>query len=294
MTDRDSPTGGLLESDRGEIALLGWLLLLPVVLVATLGFGAFLWWYGIDDLLAELRTAPARHSGLGSLVAIIEVALIPLTAMLAGWTRLGAERIQGLRNTWIGPWLPLLMAASIAGLATYTWWTIVSPHPGFGSDEFGWPRLLGGTLVVALTIIWLPLFPRVVAILSGMIAGPIVVALIGYTIFDSILANSGSQSCNSDVCGLGAVPRSAFAAQFGFFVLLGRRLSLWWAVSVGVTTILAVATGDGGVGVLWVVLLTGWSLVGLSAVAQLQARPATCFVVCALVAGGLAVSGARF
>ncbi|MCY4618281.1 MAG: hypothetical protein OXD50_06975 [Chloroflexi bacterium] len=274
--------------------LVGWLLLLSVVLAATHAFGVYLAAYGANDLLEWLPHAPAGDAGIHSLVAVIEVALMPLTALVAAWTRFGAERIRGLRDTGIGPWLPLIMAISIIGLATYMWWTLVSPQPGSRSDGFGLPRWFGAALAVAFTVIWLPLFPRVTSILAGMIAGPIVVALFGYIFYGSVFADHGSKLCNHESCGIEALIATIFAAQLGFFVLVRHKLSLLWIASVGGTLTFALATNSEGVGLLSLVLLFVWVPIGLALVGQLKARPALCFVVSALVAGGLAVSGARF
>ncbi|MXX93204.1 MAG: hypothetical protein F4Y63_07120 [Chloroflexi bacterium] len=283
-----------------EIDLIGWLLLVTVALAAALMFGMVVSYYGVDHLLGELRNTPARHSGIQSLASVMEVLLIPLSAFVAGGTRLGSDWIQGVRDGRLGPWLPLLLAASIVGLATYVWWTLVSLQPGSGADEFGPARWLGAALAVAFPFVWLPLFPRLTWMLAGMIAGPAVVALAGYTFFGAVFVESGSQLCSHESCGVSALIVSLFGGQLGLFVLFRNKLSLLWAASVGVTTLIMVATGKGDIGLVWVALLAGWVLVlivvGLASVArvQIRAKPTSCFVVCALVAGGLAVSGARF
>ena len=113
--------------------------------------------------------------------------VIPLSAIAAAHLRIGAVRIIALRASRCGPYLPLLMAGSAVGLITYLVWSWTTPLSTVGPDEFGVARWLGTVLAAAFTIIWLPLFPRVTATLAGMIAGPALVAIVGYTFFASCM-----------------------------------------------------------------------------------------------------------
>ena len=118
-----------------------------------------------------------------------ELAIIPLTAIAATKWRFAANRLQTFRASGFGPFLPLLLAATLFGLMTYLRWSWLTPLNAFGPDEFGVVRWLGTALAAAFTMIWLPLFPRITATLAGMIAGPAVFAVIGYTFLGSYMMN---------------------------------------------------------------------------------------------------------
>ena len=71
-------------------------------------------------------------------------------------------------------------------LCAYLAWSWRTPLTTFGPEsQFGVVRWLGTALAAAFTVVWLPLFPRVMATLAGMIAGPALFALVGYTFFGS-------------------------------------------------------------------------------------------------------------
>ena len=149
------------------VEALGWVVLL--VLLA-----AVMWWFGglmangIDNLLHTRRL----YDWTGARLPGIELAIVPLTAVAASRLRFGVDRILALRGSRVGPWLPLLMAASLFGLVAYLVWTWTSPPAAYWlQPEFGRLRRLGVVLLAGFSWVWLPLFPRVTATLAGMIAG---------------------------------------------------------------------------------------------------------------------------
>ena len=154
---------------------LGWLALLLLLVAVMFVFGATFLGVGIDYRLHHVDW-PAVRPG-------IELTVIPFTALTAAHLRIGADRIIALRASRCGPYLPLLMAGSAVGLITYLVWSWATPLNSFGPDEFGVVRWLATVLAAAFTIIWLPLFPRVTATSAGMIAGPALIAIVGYTFF---------------------------------------------------------------------------------------------------------------
>ena len=165
------------------VEALGWVVLL--VLLA-----AVMWWFGgelangIDNFF---RLGPGYTYAKVTLPGI-ELAIVPLTAVTASRLRFGVARILALRASRVGALLPLLMAASLFGLVAYLVWTWMSPQAAFGSLlEFGWLRWLGVVLLAGFTWVWLPLVPRVTATLAGMIAGPALFAIIGYSFFGSCM-----------------------------------------------------------------------------------------------------------
>ncbi len=159
------------------VEALGWVVLL--VLLA-----AVMWWFGglmangIDNLLHTRRL----YDWTGARLPGIELAIVPLTAVAASRLRFGVDRILALRGSRPGPWLPLLMAASLFGLVAYLVWTWTSPPAAYWlQPEFGRLRRLGVVLLAGFGWVWLPLFPRVTATLAGMIAGTALFAIIGYS-----------------------------------------------------------------------------------------------------------------
>ncbi len=144
-----------------------------------------MWMFSFVGALALDETL--HRSGWTAKLAGTELAIIPLTAIAATKWRFAANRLRTFRASDIGPFLPLLLAATLFGLMTYLHWSWVTPLNAFGPDEFGVVRWLGTALAAAFTMIWLPLFPRITATLAGMIAGPAVFAVIGYTFFGSYM-----------------------------------------------------------------------------------------------------------
>ena len=154
---------------------LGWVLLLLVL-------AAFMWVLGVTvNRFEEFLDRSASEAALPG----IELTVVPLAALAAARLRFGVDRILALRASRVGPWLPLLMAASLFGLAAYLAWTWeFFVRPVYGVElEFGPLRWLGIALAAGFTWVWMPLFPRITATLAGMIAGPALFALIGYSFF---------------------------------------------------------------------------------------------------------------
>ena len=175
------------------VELLGMAALLVLLAFVMWGFsvaGAFALDYTLHRALWTAKLAGT------------ELAIIPLTAIAATKWRFAANRLQTFRASDIGPFLPLLLAATLFGLMTYLRWSWLTPLNAFGPDEFGVVRWLGTALAAAFTMIWLPLFPRITATLAGMIAGPAVFAVIGYTFLGSYMRNPGLSQLESWV-GIG-------------------------------------------------------------------------------------------
>ena len=159
-------------------------------LMLLLVLGGAMWWFGglmaigIDNLLSGDNGYMWHRTTLPG----IELSVIPLAAVASARLRVGADRILALREIHAGPLLPLLMAASMAGLTAYLVWTWDSPGAIFGSQhEFGPLRWLGVSLLAGFTWLWTPLFPRLTATLAGMVAGPALFAVIGYAFFSSCM-----------------------------------------------------------------------------------------------------------
>ena len=207
------------------VEALGWVVLL--VLLA-----AVMWWFGglmangIDNLLHTRRL----YDWTGARLPGIELAIVPLTAVAASRLRFGVDRILALRGSRVGPWLPLLMAASLFGLVAYLVWTWMSPQAAFGSLlEFGRLRWLGLVLLAGFTWVWRPLFPRVTATLAGMIAGPALFAVIGYSFVPECMPERVIWE-RSYAAGL------IFASSFAMFVWAGGALWLRARARTGTET----------------------------------------------------------
>ena len=157
---------------------LGLILLLSVLVLVVIYFsmfGAFL----LDDTLhGHVADWRATRPGL-------ELVIVPLAACVAARQRFLESRLKSFRESGVGPYLALLMAATLAGLCAFLAWSWRTPLTTLGPDDFGIVRWLGTALAAGFTIIWLPLFPRVTATLAGMIGGPALFAVIGYTFLGS-------------------------------------------------------------------------------------------------------------
>lgn len=160
------------------------LLLLTLILV--------MWWFGalgavlLDDTLHHHYEWPTTLPG-------VELVIVPLAAIAAARWQFAADWLTSLRATGLGPSLALLMAMTLVGLFAFLVWSWASPLTTFGPvPEFGVLRWLGTGLGVAFAMVWLPLFPRVTATLAGMIVGPALFALVGYTLGADMRIDSGS------------------------------------------------------------------------------------------------------
>ena len=263
------------------VRVLGWVALVLVLVALVLLFSGYLAGRGIDEILHPPpweRRAPLTG---------IELTIVPLSAIAAAWLRPGADRIGAVCETRAGPALPLLMAVALAGLVAYLAWTWLQPVD-FGPDRFGSVRWLGTGLAAAFTIIWLPLFPRLMATLAGMIAGPAIFAGIGYTFFNSFLTSPPLSPY--EACPLILV-FPILAVQIGHLLLSGvnfRALAIVLSVFVMLFFVPSQMTfilfGLTSLGVALRALLTG---------ARLQAHPLSCAAVAGALAAGLAVIAAR-
>lgn len=171
-------------SDLGAIESNG-LFLLLLLLVAF----AWIFWLlaGLDEY-EDLRAL--GHGGLNFLEERIWFAIVPLAAVAARWSRFGADRLLALRSSRIKPWLPLLMAVSLFGMAVWFHATgMVSVPPEFEAehryDILNW---LAVVLAGAVTWLWLPLFPRITATLAGMCAALALIAFVVHPLFGSCWA----------------------------------------------------------------------------------------------------------
>ena len=268
-----------------RLQFLGWILLVLVVLAVTYTFGLFLAARGVDNLLHHFpeRSSHSRLTG-------IELTIVPLSAIAAAWLRPGADRIRALRETWAGPWLPLRMAATLVGLCAWLAWSWHLPQASFGPDQFGYARWLGTALAAAFTIFWLPLFPRVAAILAGMIAGPAIFAGLGYLFFESFLTMPVTDCYESD-CVIVPAFFTFLALGIGFVLLSGHIILFSVLILAGLILLFLLPT------LLSLPLLAILGLLGLLAwltERRFSAHPLMCAVVSGALAVGLAVLGARF
>ena len=284
-----------IRRDAEELAqYVGWVALVVVGIAVTYTFGLFLAAGGVHNFLHHFPEG-SSHSRLTG----IELAIVPLSAIAAAWLRPGADRIRALRETRSGPWLPLRMAATLAGLIAYLVWSWLLPQASFGPDGFGYARWAGTALAAALTIFWLPLFPRLTAILAGMIAGPTIFAGLGYLFFESFLTMAQEDCYES--CGFGAFVYAFLALEIGFLLLI--KTNAEWTNLYIVGSIASIIASffflpNAFDAILLLALLLGL-LLSVAALAlredsRLQAHPLTCAVVSGALALGLAVLGASF
>ncbi|MCY4620093.1 MAG: hypothetical protein OXD50_16295 [Chloroflexi bacterium] len=160
-----------------ELVGMGMLLLVLILVMWLFGMsGAFL----LDDVLHHAPGLQATRPG-------IELVVVPLIAIAAARWRWGADRILTLRWSGAVYFLPALMCASLVGLITYLLWSWMTPLTTVGPNEFGLVRWLGTALAALFVVLWLPLFPRITATLAGMIAGPALLALVGYSFSGSFM-----------------------------------------------------------------------------------------------------------
>ena len=118
---------------------LGLILLLSVLVLVVIYFsmfGAFL----LDDTLhGHVADWRATRPGL-------ELVIVPLAACVAARQRFLESRLKSFRESGVGPYLALLMAATLAGLCAYLAWSWRTPLTTVGPDDFGIVRWLGTAL----------------------------------------------------------------------------------------------------------------------------------------------------
>jgi len=283
MPNFDALTEQVLRAKRPGLELASWIVLVPVFLGVVLVYALNLAFGGVDAVLSELD-----YPHNDPLLASVELAVFVLTSIAVAWLAPLSTRIRSLREIRLGSVLPLLMAASLAGFLAYLVWSTGYPQASVGPDDFGFTRWLGTTLAVAIPLFWMPLFPRLTAILSGMIAGALIFALFGYTFFESSLSHG-------DECGLGPVLYSFLAILTGFSMLSG----IGWLKLTPVCAALALSVASSDLAATLVVVAIFLVLsVGLALISLLHrpmtARPLPCAVVSASLAMGLCVLGADF
>ena len=287
MADSDPWIDQALHSERPAVEQASWIVLVLVAAGILWLSGSFLVYYGVDDLLSELQNYRG-DGGIAALQASIEYVVIPLAAITAMWMRLGTDKIRAVRDTWVGPYLPLFMAASIIGLLGYLEWSSNYPQAGYGPDGFAFVRWPGTALAATFAIVWLPLFPRVTALLAGMITGVAIFALFGYLFFESSLSHGIE-------CRIGPFAYSSLAILIGLSLLS----DIGWLRLVPIGGALALfaaffePTAIEVVFALFLVVSAGLALVSLFK-RPMTARPLTCAVVGALLAMGLVVLGGDF
>ena len=210
------------------------LLLLVLVLVMFILCGAS---YLLDEALHRNLESTAARPG-------VEFVAMPLAAIVARYGHLGADRVTALREGRLGPWLPMLMATALVALTAYVVWSWDTPLTSIGPDVFGVVRWLGTMLVAVFTIVSLPLFPRIVATLSGAIAVPAGLALMHNTLFGAhemsrMVGSDGSEGAFLFV-GLIATPVWILGASW---LSQGGRPLFHAAWSGGVMLCLALSGG---------------------------------------------------
>ncbi len=176
----NTATGGAVGR---AVATLGWVVLL-VLLVAVVWLFGLAVWVGTGEVLLGRGFASLEAKLPG-----IELAIIPLAAVVSARLRFGADRIAAFHARSLSPLLPLLMAASLFGLGAYLVWTWGPPQVELVPDlEFGPLRWLGIMLAAGITWVWTPLFPRVMATLAGMFAGPALFTIIAFPFLGSCVS----------------------------------------------------------------------------------------------------------
>ena len=67
----------------------------------------------------------------------IELAVVPLSALIAARWRPGANRLRSMRESVIGPYLALLLAATLVGLIACLEWSWRTPSSTIRPDDIG-------------------------------------------------------------------------------------------------------------------------------------------------------------
>ncbi len=285
ITSTDEPKRFDVTTARPAIERASW-----VVLVLALLCAVFI--YGLNLAISGAENIAHAPRALGNirLLANIEPAVFVLATIVIGRFHPRADTIRALRDTAIGPFLPILMGVSFAILV---WFVGSAPdygEAGIGIDDFLITHSPGIVLAVAFPLIWMPLFPRMTAILAGLIAGPLIFAMFGHWFFEESLSH------DDEGCGYGPFLFTLTAGHIAF-VLLSRSHWLWLAPSVAVSAAFPFVSTLGTqetLLVLFAVTLAAFSLVTLWNRRRIEARPLTCAIVVGLLAAGLAAVGADF
>ena len=271
---------------------VGWIVLVLALIAVVFFFGGVLAYGGIDQILHHVPEGWS-HTRLRG----IELTIVPLSAIAAAWLRPGADRIQAIRETRAGPWLPLLGAAALVGMSVWLSWSWDLPQASFGPDRFGYARWLGTALAAAFTIFWLPLFPRVTATLAGMIAGPAIFAGLGYLFFESFLTKP-PEDCYETCPGPPFVTLLALMVGFallGGFRLWARNFLFLGALLVCFISLIVWLSWTNVFSLILFLLLSLALLLGRGLTEpHLPADPLRCAVVSGALAVGLAAFGAAY
>lgn len=168
---------------------LGTAVLLVVAVGAMLVEAYFgLLWAGIDESLHKYHLVRTYDPDTGRYFLVplrvhIDLVAIPLAAIAAAWLRWGADWIAASRASRVGPLLPLLWAAVLAGVLSYWSWRGGHPHHLFGiHPQFGVQRWVSVALMAGVGYGGMMLFPRLTASMAGAVAGPALFAVVGYTL----------------------------------------------------------------------------------------------------------------
>jgi len=155
----------------------------------------------------------------------VEFIVVPLAAIVAAKSRLGADRIASLHTGKIRLLLPSLMAGSLVGVTAFLVWSWGLPQTDFGPDEFGFVRWLGTALLATFTWFWWPAFPRVTAKLAGMIGGPALFTGIGYLLYADVIKNEPTGYCEGG-CAFGVMLTLCAVFLLELCLKLSKRLWL--------------------------------------------------------------------
>ena len=285
-----SDTQNAERPEQPLIEQLGWVVLLLEVLVALWLLGGLLGCLGTREFVRELRGYTLVGSGTLALLALFEFLMIPIGAVTAAMWPHWSDRVRAARESRFGPFLPLMMAASIvvvafgAGIFSFSYL-----YADVARGPYVYVSWIGTVVALTFALFWQPLFPRVIAIIAGTIAGIAIYSLFGFLFFESSLSHGGE--CR------GVGPLVATVAVMLGFVLLSNMSVLW--LSPFVLHIIGFYTvfGEGSGPMFYIVfllMLGGLAIVALVKRARITARPLSCAVVSGLLAAGMTFVGGDF
>ena len=269
----------------------GWVTLSLVMILAA---------YGVGMGLASTGAEPRSQNISSPSIWQIAVLLILPVALLAAWLwHKQHERIAALRESDLGPRLPLLLTGSVVApfLVVSLFAAIWEAATGTSAQRSDLGFAIQGWLffasVAAVLVFWSPFFPRLIATLVGMAAGSGLFFLLGLLFFESFLTEpripEEYKSLGFDLSVLSGV--SGAATLLGLTLLSRDKWSVIWLVL--------------GLGICALPWLT-WPLLILSMPAfvlgllvlvltdriRLRAHPLACAAVSALLAASLSAFGA--
>ncbi len=269
----------------------GWLTLSLIMILTA---------YGVGMALADTGAEPRSQGITSPSILQIAVLLILPVVLLAAWCwHKQHERIAALRESNLGPWLPLLLTGSVvapllivslfAGMWEAATGTSVQ-RSDLGLDIQSW---LFFASVAAVLVFWSPFFPRLIATLVGMAAGAGLFLLLGLVFFESFLTEpripEEYKSLGFDLSVLSGV--SGAATLLGLTLLSRDKWSvIWLLLGLGICALPWLT---------WPLLILSMPafVLGLLALVltdriRLRAHPLACAAVSALLAAGLSAFGA--